>query len=189
MLTFSPSLSQAAATQEEEKKRKLVALTPKVAEHKRFDNNGLSTKTVPPASAALPPKPTTSKITKPSGSKVVPSFNHLPPAASSSSAAASSSTIRLVGLGPPVRASDVNKPHQQMHRTSQAQSVLLQQRQQLQSHLLAQQQAASEEYAGQSEAIELPDIKSECVIFASPFSCFPKLITSQFFLPQVLGLG
>jgi hypothetical protein len=70
------------------------------------------------------------------------------------------------GLGPPVRPSEVGKmshqqqqQQQQQHRPSQAQgaSVLAAQRQMLQNHINAQ----NEEVPGQSEAIELPDIKSE----------------------------
>ena len=72
-------------------------------------------------------------------------------------------------MGPPIRTSDMNRqigqPHQQQHRPSQAQgggglggqSILQAQRQALQSHIAAQ----SEEAPGLSEAIELPDIKSE----------------------------
>ena len=127
--------------------------------------------------SGLPPKP------------VVPSFRHLPPSSSSSNAvqrpsnaptsnnapSASTSTIRVIpAMGPPIRPSDMNKTlgHGHANRASQAPSgpssssnsaasilLLAQQRQALQSHIASQNIQPSD--AAESEAIELPDIKSE----------------------------
>lgn len=170
--------AQAAAEEELKKKRKMETAVKTAPEPKRFAGGPVGV--TKPVASKLGKAPMTTSIPT---TKVAAPFRPVVPTSNTAALSSSNSvstmqtpqqqrsstvtsTIRPIGggLGPPMRASDINRPLNP-NRTSQAQasssasaqSVLQAQRQALQSHILAQ----NDEYAGQSEAIELPDIKSE----------------------------